>query len=106
MYISLPHFSLHLTSPPVPYPYPYCPVLSSQDWTIIRPGGLKSEPATGKAILTEDHLASGVVNRADVADLVVKALASTKCTRKELSCIDPSQASSFEAFQNAKPFDL
>lgn len=42
------------------------------DWTIIRPGGLKSEPSTGKAILTEDTMASGVINRADVADLVVQ----------------------------------
>jgi nucleoside-diphosphate-sugar epimerase len=42
------------------------------DWTIIRPGGLKSEPATGKAILTPDIMASGVINRVDVADLVVQ----------------------------------
>ena len=34
-----------------------CTVL--QDWTIIRPGGLKSNPATGKAILTADLMASG-----------------------------------------------
>jgi hypothetical protein len=51
-------------------------------------------------------MASGVVNRADVADLIVKSLDSKKATRKELSCIDPSQASSFESFQNAKPFEL
>ena len=30
-----------------------------QDWTIIRPGGLKSDPATGVAILTADTMASG-----------------------------------------------
>lgn len=33
------------------------------DWTIIRPGGLKSEPSTGEAIFTEDRMASGVINR-------------------------------------------
>lgn len=64
------------------------------DWTIIRPGGLKSEPATGKAVLTEDPMVSGVINRADVASLVLKVLASkSKCTRKELTAIDPSQTS-------------
>jgi hypothetical protein len=61
------------------------------DWTIIRPGGLNSDAPTGKAILTEDPLASGVISRADVAALVIKALGSTSsCTRKELSAIDPS----------------
>lgn len=60
------------------------------DWTIIRPGGLKSDAPTNTAILTEDILASGVINRADVASLVIKALGSaTACTRKELSAIDP-----------------
>ena len=61
------------------------------DWTIIRPGGLKSEAATGKAILTEDIKASGIIHRADVAALVIKVLDSASaCTRKELTAIDPS----------------
>ena len=61
------------------------------DWTIIRPGGLKSEASTGKAILTADTMARGVIHRADVASLVIKALDSaTACTRKELTAIDPS----------------
>ena len=61
------------------------------DWTIIRPGGLKSEAATGKAILTDDVTAVGTIHRADVASLVVKALGSEgKATRKELSAVDPS----------------
>ena len=63
------------------------------DWTIIRPGGLKTEAATGKAILTEDIMASGVIHRADVASLVIQALGSLSCTRKELTAIDPSLAS-------------
>jgi len=66
------------------------------DWTIIRPGGLKSEPPTGKAILTTDIKAAGVINRADVADLVIQALGSEgKCTRLELTAVDPSQASDY-----------
>ena len=40
------------------------------DWTIVRPGGLMTAPATGKAILTTDTTALGAINRADVASLV------------------------------------
>lgn len=61
------------------------------DWTIIRPGGLNSDAPTGKAIFTEDPLVSGMITRADVASLVIKALGATSsCTRKELSAVDPS----------------
>ena len=58
------------------------------DWTIIRPGGLKTIPATKTAILTEDIKAFGAIARADVAALVLKALDSTTCTRKEFTAID------------------
>jgi hypothetical protein len=51
-------------------------------WTIIRPGGLKSEPATGSGILTEDRSICGAINREDVAELVVKALFSNKADGK------------------------
>ena len=58
------------------------------DWTIIRPGGLKSETATNTAILTEDISLTGTINRMDVANLVIQALGSTTCTRKEFSAVD------------------
>lgn len=64
------------------------------NWTIIRPGGLKSEPMTGSAILTEDTTAIGSIHREDVADLVVRALDSPQTERKILSAIDPSITSS------------
>lgn len=39
-------------------------------------------------------MACGVINREDVASLVIKALqASSSCTRKEFSAIDASQSS-------------
>jgi nucleoside-diphosphate-sugar epimerase len=63
---------------------------TNMNWTIIRPGGLKSEPATGEAILTEDKKAIGSIHREDLADLVVRALVSQKTERKVLSAIDPS----------------
>lgn len=67
---------------------------TNMNWTIIRPGGLVSEDATGKAILTEDTMAIGSIHRADVADLVVKALSSKATERKILSAVDPSIISS------------
>ena len=63
---------------------------TNMNWTIIRPGGLKTEPMTGNAILTEDPNAIGSIHREDVADLVVKSLASGKTERKILSAFDPS----------------
>lgn len=73
-----------------------CRLYTNLDWTIIRPGGLKSEPATGKAVLTEDIMASGVINREDVASLVIQVLGSEgKATRKELTAVDPSQNSGY-----------
>lgn len=66
---------------------------TNTNWTIIRPGGLKSEPATGRAILTEDTAAIGAIHREDVAALVLQALDSAKTERKILSAIDPSVTS-------------
>ena len=66
---------------------------TNMNWTIIRPGGLISEAATGKAILTEDNMAIGSIHREDVASLVVRALDSAATERKILSAIDPSIAS-------------
>lgn len=63
---------------------------TNSNWTIIRPGGLKSEPATGKAILTEDNKAIGSIHREDVADLVLQAMNSPRTERKILSAIDPT----------------
>lgn len=40
------------------------------EFVIIRPGGLKSEPATGRGVLTTDTSVCGSITRGDVADLV------------------------------------
>jgi len=78
---------------------------TNMNWTIIRPGGLKSEKMTGAAILTEDDKAIGSIHREDVADLVVQALSSPNTERKVFSAIDPSissavavEGASFESF--------
>lgn len=80
---------------------------TNSNWTIIRPGGLKSEPGTGKAILTEDNTAIGSIHREDVADLVLQALGSSAAERKILSAIDPTLASAVaEGRGDVKAFAL
>jgi len=78
------------------------------DWTIIRPGGLKSDAATGKGVLTADNKAAGVINRADVAQLILACLASKgKATQKELTAVDPSQKSDYSKDDYAvAPFEV
>jgi uncharacterized protein YbjT (DUF2867 family) len=63
-------------------------IASGLTYTIIRPGGLKSEPATGNGILTEDPQIAGTIHRADVARLVCQCLTSEKANNKVLSAID------------------
>ena len=54
----------------------------NMQWTIIRPGGLKTEAATGTGVLTEDKSICGAINREDVADLVVRSIFSDKTDGK------------------------
>ncbi|PZO40827.1 MAG: NAD(P)-dependent oxidoreductase [Pseudanabaena frigida] len=63
-------------------------VASGLNYTIIRPGGLKSKAATGNAVLTEDPNISGIIHRADVASLVCQCLSSDKANNKVFSAID------------------
>ncbi|QLE44200.1 SDR family oxidoreductase [Nostoc sp. C052] len=63
-------------------------IASGLTYTIIRPGGLKSEPATGNGVLTEDPHIIGSINRADVAQLVVRSLNSDRANNKILSAVD------------------
>ena len=63
-------------------------IASGLTYTIVRPGGLKSEPATGNAVLTEDAKVSGMIHRADVAQLVCQCLQSDRANHKILSAID------------------
>ncbi|XGV95150.1 MAG: SDR family oxidoreductase [Leptolyngbya sp. BL-A-14] len=63
---------------------------SGLTYTIIRPGGLKSEPPRGTAVLTENPNIAGSIRRADVADLVVRSLTSDHAKNKTLSAVDPT----------------
>lgn len=63
-------------------------ISSGLTYTIIRPGGLKSEPSTGAGIVTEDHTIAGIIHRADVAQLVCRCLTSERANNRVLSAVD------------------
>jgi uncharacterized protein YbjT (DUF2867 family) len=63
-------------------------IASGLNYTIIRPGGLQSETANGNAILTENVNVAGMINRADVAQLVCRCLNSDAANNKILSAVD------------------
>ncbi len=63
-------------------------IQSGLTYTIIRPGGLKSEPATGNGVLTEDPRLAGTIHRADVAQLVCRCLNCDSSNNKILSAVD------------------
>lgn len=61
---------------------------SGLNYTIIRPGGLKSASATGTAVLTTDHHVAGSIHRADVAALVCRCLNSSASDGQVLAAFD------------------
>ncbi|MCA1993463.1 MAG: SDR family oxidoreductase [Coleofasciculus sp. S288] len=63
-------------------------IASGLTYTVIRPGGLKSEPPTGNGVLTEDYKIAGTIHRADVARLVCQCLSSDAANNKILSAVD------------------
>lgn len=79
---------------------------TNSEWTIIRPGGLKSDAATGTAILTESTKAAGVINRADVADLAVQALNSPNTVRKIFTAVDPDVPSQYDGAEKPTAFAI
>jgi uncharacterized protein YbjT (DUF2867 family) len=63
-------------------------IASGLTYTILRPGGLKSDPPRGEPILTENPLVAGTIHRADVAELVYRCLISDRANQKILSAVD------------------
>jgi uncharacterized protein YbjT (DUF2867 family) len=63
---------------------------SGLDATILRPGGMRSEAATGTAVKTEDHTVMGTINRADLAALVVECLDDDTTIGRIYHTIDPA----------------
>lgn len=76
---------------------------SGLTYTIIRPGGLVSQPATDGEILTEDFSVAGSIPRAALARLAVKCLNSDRAQNKVLSAIDTSMQRSSKDFEVFEP---
>lgn len=77
-------------------------VQSGLSYTIIRPGGLKSEPATGNAVLTGDPTIGGLIHRADVAGLICKCIGNDRTYNQVFSTVDKTMVygdRSFEIFE-------
>lgn len=77
-------------------------IASGLTYTIIRPGGLKSEPATGNGILTENPNVAGIIHRADVAHLVCECIDSEKANNQTLSAINRNMMYGEPDFQEFK----
>ncbi|MEL6813445.1 MAG: SDR family oxidoreductase [Cyanobacteria bacterium J06598_3] len=67
-------------------------------YTVIRPGGLVSQPATDQEVLTEDVTVAGSIPRPGVARLAVKCLTSDRAKNKIFSAIDLSMQRGEQAF--------
>lgn len=63
-------------------------IASGLTYTIIRPGGLKSEPATGNGILISDPSVGGLIHRSDVAELIVSCIQNPKSYGQTLGAVD------------------
>lgn len=63
---------------------------SGLDFTIIRPGGLKDDPPTGRAILCEDPGLHGNIPRADLAALILECLERPDTVGRTFSAVVPN----------------
>lgn len=75
---------------------------SGLTYTIIRPGGLKSESATGNGVLTGNPTIGGIIHRADVAELICKCIGSDRAHNQTFSAVDKTMVygdRSFEIFE-------
>jgi uncharacterized protein YbjT (DUF2867 family) len=61
---------------------------SGLSYTIIRPGGFSNGQSSGKAKLTEDHLAFSYIARTDVANLAIEALGNDESINKTFNAYD------------------
>lgn len=71
--------------------------------TIIRPGGLRSDPGTGRGILTRDPEIHGFINRDDVAELIVRVLGDPAAIGQTFAAVDADNAQSVNPI---RPFEL
>jgi uncharacterized protein YbjT (DUF2867 family) len=65
-------------------------------YTIIRPGGLPPDTATGGGVLTEEKDAFGFIARGDLARLIVGVLDDDNTIGKTFAALDPARSSPFD----------
>ncbi len=70
-------------------------ISSGLTYTIVRPGGLKSEPATGTAQRVSDPNQGGLIYRADCAQLVVSCIDNDRVYNQIFGAIDPGLMRTF-----------
>lgn len=68
------------------------------DYTIIRPGALRSRPATGNGYLSESREAEGIINRSDLGGLIVEALDDNDSIGKVLAAVDSEMSYPWDLF--------
>lgn len=68
------------------------------DFTIIRPGGLKADPPTGNAYLSASREAFGIINRTDLADLIVGVLDDNSTIGETLAAMDANMVFPWDMF--------
>ena len=78
-------------------------ISSGLPYTIIRPGGLLSEPATSQGLLTENYRVAGSITRTDIAELIIQCMQSNKAENRVLSAIDRDRLRSEQLIE---PFHL
>ena len=72
---------------------------SNLKYTIIRPGQLTNDPATGNGILTEECIL-GTMTRQDLASMVMKAIDDDETIGKIYSTLDQHKDPDFSWVQN------
>jgi len=63
-------------------------------YTIVRPGGLRDGPATGRGLLSDDPQLHGFIRRADLALLIERVLRDPATLGRALAAVDASEARS------------
>ena len=71
---------------------------SGLDYTIIRPGALRSDAPTGNGYLSEDRKTEGIINRSDLAALIVEALDDHATSGKILAAVDSGKSYPWDMF--------
>lgn len=68
-------------------------------WTIVRPGGLTNDEATGKGFVTKEKGVCGSIARGDVGALVAKAVFSDKIDNMVVSALDEGKVTSSISYE-------